>query len=137
MVELTQEIVRELLDYDQETGVLTWRERDIKWFKDGKQYAHHNQSIWNGKYGSKDVICKRDGYIVLGLFKTSYYAHRIIWLWMTGEWPEGQIDHKNGIRDDNRWENLKEVYNIENSRNKINTNIKKRLVNMLVFLGVE
>lgn len=44
-------------------------------------------------------------------------AHRVAYLLMNGDWPPEQMDHINGIRDDNRWENLRAVSHIENCRN--------------------
>lgn len=112
--ELTQEIVREFLDYDPESGVLTWRERDLKWF-DGNERICNS---WNAKFSNKQILSVGaiHGYISLCILRVSYKAHRIIWLWMTGEWPE-QVDHINHIRHDNRWENLRNVTNAENARN--------------------
>lgn len=46
------------------------------------------------------------------------YAHRVAWVLMTGKWPDGEIDHDNGIRTDNRWVNLKDVTSVQNGRNQ-------------------
>lgn len=54
---------------------------------------------------------------VIPLFGERHYAHRLAWLYMTGEWPSQQIDHINGIRGDNRWENLRDVAPQVNSQN--------------------
>ena len=59
-----------------------------------------------------------DGYIDIGLMYKSYKAHRLAWFYMTGKWPINQIDHKNRVRNDNRWVNLREVTSKENNRNR-------------------
>lgn len=121
-MELNQDIVRELLDYDSETGLLTWKERDIKWFKDTvKKSAKHACNQWNSKNAGKEAlrnISKSTGHKCGAIFYKLYKAHRIIWLWVTGKWPKEQIDHLNRIRHDNRWNNLREVTNQENQKNK-------------------
>lgn len=48
----------------------------------------------------------------------TYKAHRIIWLWVTGEWPNGQIDHINRDALDNRWSNLRIATPNANARNR-------------------
>ena len=45
-------------------------------------------------------------------------GHRLAWLYMTGEFPNGQIDHINHVRNDNRWCNLRVVNNQENHKNR-------------------
>lgn len=117
-MELTQEIVRELLDYNPETGVLTWNERDIKWFVDSYHPAAHAKAKWNSRYAGKSAFnnISKCGYHRGAIFNKGYQAHRIIWLYVTGEWPE-QIDHENGIRSDNRWCNLRNVSQFINMRN--------------------
>jgi hypothetical protein len=95
--ELTQELVRELIDYDPATGALTHRWRDRRWF--GTDRACN---IWNARF----------------------LAHRVIFLLMTGRWPEPEIDHDNHDPGDNRWHNLVEATHQQNLRNQVmrNTN---------------
>jgi hypothetical protein len=57
------------------------------------------------------------GYIVLkGPKKKNYFAHRVAYLVMEGSWPN-QIDHRNRVRDDNRWENLLNADQFLNAQN--------------------
>lgn len=46
-------------------------------------------------------------------------AHHLVWAWMTGGWPDSEIDHKNNDRDDNRFCNLREATVSQNRRNKL------------------
>jgi hypothetical protein len=81
--------VRELLTYDQETGIFTWRRRkNSQW-----------SAMWAGEpAGYKH---KYHGYIVLTLLDKRYMAHRLAWLYIYGEWPSGEIDHINLDKTDN------------------------------------
>lgn len=63
-----------------------------------------------------------NGYIKLKINSKGYFAHRLAWLYMTGEMPKNCIDHINGIKDDNRFENLREA---TRSQNNLNVGIKK------------
>ena len=58
------------------------------------------------------------GYLEGKILGKYYKAHRVIWLWMTGEWPKEQVDHINHDRTDNRWCNLREASRLENYRNQ-------------------
>ena len=68
--------------------------------------------------GKKLGAYNSDGYLYVFLKGKMHRAHRIAWFYMTGKWPKNEIDHINGIRDDNRWCNLREVNHQENHKNR-------------------
>lgn len=103
---LTQERVRELFDYDPETGILIWI----------KKSAPQANTVKIGMVAG--CVNKLSGYIDILYNHRTYKAHRIIYLHMTGEFPENQIDHINGLKADNRWGNLRDATATENNRNK-------------------
>lgn len=71
----------------------------------------------NVKAGS-DVGCRRpDGYVVIGIDKKIYLRHRLAWLYVNGRWPEGDIDHINGVKGDDRIENIREAKHSQNMAN--------------------
>ncbi len=114
IAELTQAIVRELLDYDPATGVLIWRHRDRKWFKSNRDWR-----AWNSNFaGQRAGSLKRRGYVHVVVFDKDYSAHRLIFLWMTGRWPHPEIDHRDHDHANNRWHNLREVTHQENHKNR-------------------
>jgi len=98
---LTAEEVRKLFDYSPDTGELRW-----KVSKPGRQRA--------GNIAGKQNI---RGYRDVGINNIRYRAHRVIWLYVTGAWPTGQIDHINGVRNDNRFANLRDVTHAQNQQN--------------------
>lgn len=57
------------------------------------------------------------GHLVLGLDYKRYYLHRLVWFYMTGKWPEREIDHINVEPADNRWCNLREAHHHQNLSN--------------------
>ena len=98
---LTSEYVRELFDYDAETGRLSW-----------KVY---------GKGRRKDLavgVSGSYGYPRVKLKKSIHLVHRVVWLWWYGYTPENDIDHIDRDKSNNRIENLREVTQQCNSRNR-------------------
>lgn len=94
--------VREVMNYDPQTGVLTWTRR---------------LSNRNGVGKVAGVICKRTGYRIIGIDGKTYNAARIAWFWMTGRSPRDRVDHINMDRSDDRWENLREATHSQNLAN--------------------
>lgn len=129
---LTQEIVKELLDYDPESGILTWKERSSIWFEDNENKTKDQiRNWWNSRFANKTASFQRsDKYFQIKIFGIGYKAHRIIWLWMTGDNPE-KVDHENGNCYDNRWINLRNVDHFANAQNA-----KKRRDNVSGVTGV-
>lgn len=102
MHELTPDIVRGLLDYNKSSGSFTWK-------------VSPSSGTPAGRFaGSKSTSTGYQGIQILG---KRYQAHRIAVLWVTGENPSGDVDHINGIKSDNRWENLRCVSRTVNSQN--------------------
>ena|ERR1700722_7780625 len=103
------EELKRLLSYNPETGQFTWLV---------KRLSHAGKA----KAGSIAGTLKTGvggGYIQIGCFQVIHRAHRLAYLFMTGEpVPKGfEIDHINGNRADNRWENLRVVTRKQNSMN--------------------
>lgn len=100
------ELVRKMFDYDPETGNLV------------RRYTTSSRAQRGMVVGSKN----RDGYLMVNITTADgprlHYVHRIIWLWMTGAWPTGVIDHINRKPADNRWDNLRDVSYSENLHNQ-------------------
>ena len=97
-------------------------------YKDGILYWKKNQS--NIKSGAIAGYQRPDGYIVIGFKNKSIRAHRLIWLLNHGYMPEF-LDHINGIRNDNRIENLRVATRTQNQMN-----LKTRCDNSSGFRGV-
>lgn len=105
--------LRQLLSYNPDTGELVWLPRDESWFKKAR-----DAKGWNKKYaGTKAFQTLHYGYLHGHVFKKHYFAHRVAWALHYGSWPEGQIDHVNGVRSDNRIENLRDVTHSDNQKN--------------------
>ena len=60
----------------------------------------------------------RKGYLLTWLKSWRFRCHRLAWFYMTGNWPEKEIDHINGEPGDNRWANLRECNHRQNNHNQ-------------------
>jgi hypothetical protein len=89
---LTHDRLRELVFYDPETGNFTWRVKRSRGVKAGAIAGTRNRS---------------HGYVMICLENHRYRAHRLAWFYVHGEWPDGDIDHIDGDRTNNRIGNLR------------------------------
>lgn len=112
---LTQERLQELLRYDTASGAFTWRVRTSNRVRVGGEAGCLNPKGYRG--------IKLDGRL--------YLAHRLAWLYVHGDWPIDQIDHRNGVRSDNRLANLREATSAQNKQN-----VAKYSNNMSGLMGV-
>lgn len=109
------ELLRKLLDYNPDTGILIWRTRPVSMFK-----SQRAANAWNNRFASKEafIFTTKDGYRVGAIHQRLINAHRVIWAMQTGSWPEQEVDHINRKPADNRWENLRAATRAQNSQNK-------------------
>lgn len=98
---LTSERLRELLHYDPETGIFTWRVRASS----------------SAQIGAVAGSPEKDGRVRITVDGKHYLAYRLAWLWVLGGWPEHQIDHEDGDPSNNRWANLREATHAQNQQN--------------------
>lgn len=101
---LTRQRVLELFDYNPETGDLLWRPRQLTEFP-----AEKHGLTWNTAHAGKVAGYRHHlGYTCIRFDGRFYLAHRIIWMFVHGHWPN-VIDHINRDRTDNRLSNLRNV----------------------------
>lgn len=97
---LTQARLQELLHYNPETGEFTWLVASAR-----------------RKKGSKAGCLLIKGYVDIGLDMKIYRAHRLAWMYVHGRWPAQWLDHINGVKNDNRIDNLREASKKQNAEN--------------------
>jgi len=95
-----QAYLKEILRYEPDNGHFFWRKLLSKRAVPGKKAG------WS-----------QNGYVCISIHGRYYRAHRLAWLYIYGEWPEYEIDHINGVPDDNRIENLRPATSCQNKMN--------------------
>ena len=114
MTELTQERLQQLFTYDADEGVLYWNRRPLSDFATARSHA-----LWNTKHAGKAAGSRsKAGYVSVGIGYRHYLVHRLIWVLVHGSWPDGDIDHVDGVPSNNRIGNLRCVPHRINLRNQ-------------------
>lgn len=117
---VSADLLAECVSYLPEEGRFVWRVRPAEHFPDGKPSPERRAAMWNGKYAGKPAFtssCPR-GYFRGEVMGSPLYAHRAAFACVYGRWPDGEIDHINRNKSDNRISNLREV---SHSENRLNT----------------
>lgn len=99
---LTQQRVRDLLSYNPDTGTFVWIKPTARRVRVGDLAGYNDGG----------------GYLRVSIDGKKIKNHRLVWLYVYGYLPDGDIDHINGIKDDNRISNLRFVSHKDNSRNR-------------------
>lgn len=98
----TVEDLRSRLHYNQDTGLFTWIKPLCSIRKPGDVAGSTKH---------------KDGYAEIGIFGKLFLSHRLAWFYVHGAWPDGQVDHINGDRLDNRISNLRIATHGQNRAN--------------------
>lgn len=98
---ITLDRLNQVLNCNPETGLFTWK-------------ISPQQRV---AVGSAAGSQRNSGYFAIGIDNKLYLAHRLVWLYVHGVMPKDQIDHINGIRNDNRIANLREANTAQNGQN--------------------
>ncbi len=102
MSDLTAERLREILSYDPKTGTFVWL--GGKW-----------QPV--GRVAGCTKRCVNKYYVTIKIDQRCYLAHHLAWLYVTGSWPNPQIDHRDLDSTNNRFSNLRESTQSQNMAN--------------------
>lgn len=110
---LTPEYLRVLFSYDEHTGVFTRRMQ-----VPDAHYSEHACKMLNARDAGKPVgSLDAFGYLKTQILGHKFLLHRIAWRWLTGEWPDAEIDHIDGNPSNNAADNLRAVSHTHNVRN--------------------
>lgn len=101
-VRMSDDELREKLYFDPLTNRICWK------------VAHPPYPVGQPVY----ALQKKNGYRIVRLKRVNFMEHRLIWFFVHGAWPKNGLDHKNGIKDDNRPDNLRDVTTTVNNQNR-------------------
>lgn len=98
--------------YETSTGKLFWR------------YCNHMPKQWNSSFAGKEAGCiAKSGYVLVSVNNSLLFAHRVVWKLHTRNDPDGILDHINGVKNDNKINNLRIATYAQNQQNKSVSNV--------------
>lgn len=97
------ETIKRVFRYEPEAGLLFWRETVGQ----------------RAQAGSVAGRVHSNGYVIVRFRKRSYSVHRIAYAIMKGVWPENEVDHRDRVRSNNRWKNLRAATDAQNAVNVV------------------
>lgn len=106
--ELTQELLKELLFYDPDIGVFTWKERPLSMFE-----LQVKGNTWNSRFKEKQAGCisriKSNVQVCINIkvLSNKYTGHELAYLYMTGSFPEFHIDCIDGDYTNLKYKNIR------------------------------
>jgi hypothetical protein len=100
---ISQKKVKDLFFYSKELGRLFWKKSPCNAVRAGAEAG---------------TLCKASGYRFIFIAGKRYSSHRIMWLFLKGKFPKGQIDHIDGNKINNKISNLRDVTATENQKNQ-------------------
>jgi hypothetical protein len=101
MKPLTQKKLKQLLDFNEDSGEFL-----------------HKRNNGRAKAGQRAGNVNVYGYLIISVNGCRYAAHRLAWLWVHGEMPSLQIDHIDGVKLNNRPDNLRCANHVQNAGNR-------------------
>lgn len=103
---IDQATLKAFLHYDPGLGLFWWKERP-------------NDKRFNANFAGRLAgVRLNTGYVQISIMGEKHQAHRLAWLYMTGQWPEEELDHRNTWKLDNAFENLREATRSQNCANR-------------------
>ena len=123
---LSQSLLKELIYYNPDTGLFTWKLRDRRFFETDRSFNSWNHTYPGTKAGKRSI----NEYEKIMILGKRYASHRLAFLYVFGYMPD-LVDHINGDIVDNRIKNLREATHSQNGHNK-----KKPINNSSGFKGI-
>ena len=86
-----------------------------------ERFTYSKQTLRYSLSGNEAGTLTVNGYLTVTVLGKQFYVHRICWFLQTGKWPEGNVDHINGVKTDNCWSNLRLATHSQNGCNRLNS----------------